>query len=909
MSRHYKTFAPRANRFEAQILDNEEEEKKYEQISSQDAKISLAKTEVTNIKQELFRNRAFNKVEKGLSVIRFTDRGPHILTLNKTLEELGYKAPGNNTLFWNETKTSLINFQRDHGIKASGILDAKTLLKIDKALEKIKDKKPEKVDKGNTLSAKLEISKTNETKDPNSKTYTIIVAKNQKFKGKLIQTDEELNRFAEHKMGLTRHLVWKPEYTVEYIKGLVANGGTVKYEISPKTNSIEKETEELSSVKKQFIKDPTSTAYYVQNTRILDLLKQLSDEEIADYNSKTSEETTNLATIEASLKAYIEKRDKNRRDKDELETVKTKLYGLENLYEEYKDYMQLLADVKYFILTKAGKEFESKLTESLNKNGFKSISEFESFIKRYEAGFEKETVNIGVEILQRYKHTLYEEEKKLNDDVFLEKLLEGITKSGAKQNFRDANYADNGASGMAIDDNPNQQARDLKKEMEFKAKQKEAQGNSAIQSLSVHTPLVSDDGFDKKAFAKITDKKTLRIYLQNYIASQRRKTDDVISNIEQNPEHVYELDKLYKISYAKQNIKEGSIYDKIITTKYTDLKDLKILLNICEGVFAAALIAATWGAATPVVIAGSVTSLAISIDAAYESISEYKKNREFHDVGLLSDDPSLVWVVVAIAGVALDAGALSQVLKSAKPIATAAKAFNEAEDGTKAIAKLEGDLAKIEGLSANVRANIVKQAELETKLKLAMHEARVQMATANMGINVNALPQLTRAAYYGLKKGAIDFENFVLQLKVMKIIDNFEHLSAEEKLILKQAFENGKAINALDETINWSAKSEKTFGHAFTRHGKKNLKRLIDRARGEKTPQGLWTNDDEAAEIIKMNWMSLKEGENIIDIPKGLGKVIMPDGTIIENITKALVIKNKKGATNLLNTAYPKIIE
>jgi hypothetical protein len=58
-----------------------------------------------------------------------------------------------------------------------------------------------------------------------------------------------------------------------------------------------------------------------------------------------------------------------------------------------------------------------------------------------------------------------------------------------------------------------------------------------------------------------------------------------------------------------------------------------------------------------------------------------------------------------------------------------------------------------------------------------------------------------------------------------------------------------------------------------------------------------------------MNWRNLKEGENTIDIPLGLGKVIMPDGTIIENVTKALVIKNGEGATNLIKTAYPKIIE
>jgi hypothetical protein len=38
-----------------------------------------------------------------------------------------------------------------------------------------------------------------------------------------------------------------------------------------------------------------------------------------------------------------------------------------------------------------------------------------------------------------------------------------------------------------------------------------------------------------------------------------------------------------------------------------------------------------------------------------------------------------------------------------------------------------------------------------------------------------------------------------------------------------------------------------------------------------------------------------------------MGQVINPDGTIVE-ATKAIVVKNADGATNLLTTAYPKII-
>ncbi|MFY7813754.1 MAG: peptidoglycan-binding domain-containing protein [Chryseobacterium taeanense] len=841
--------------------------------------------------------------------IKFLDKGPHVLILHKALNKLGYKAVGNGSSFWKETKTALINFQQKNNITATGIFNRETLLKMDEVLVKGKDKKPK-----NNINGLQEASsepKTSKSVDDDSVVYTIVVAKNQKHNGKLIQTDEDLNHFAEQQMKLTRHLKWEPKFTDEKVKDIVAKGGSVNYRISAKEHTIEKETEALSPGKKQFIRNPTSAADYIQNTRILDLLKQLSEEEIADYKSKVSQETDNLTAIEESLKAYIKERDKKLKNRDELESVKTKLYGLEELYDQYIKYLGIspttnIGSIKEPIIVDNPMHSlaEKQLTEAMKANGFASIKEFEDYIRRYENAFETETVHIGVEMLQRYKHTLYQEEKKLNDTIFLDRLSQSIIKSGAKENYETGTSIKNSSKkvlehGISYTD---QQEYSL-------GQSKINNANKSISLLSSQTPLVNDPDFDKEEFAEISNRTDLKTFLNEYITSQNEKVDNVISNIRENPEHIYELDNLFKDSYKKQHIEKGSIYDRIITAKYDRLKGLEILLAICEGIFALALIVVTWGAATPVVIAGGALSLAVSIDVAYNTIKEYKDNKEFHDVGLLSDDPSLVWVVVAIAGVALDAAALGAVLKSAKPIAAAGKAFNEAEDTTNAIAKLESDLAKIEGLEERVQQNIVRQAKVEANLKSAMQEARLEIFTANMMVNPNALPKLTKVAYYAIKKGIIDFENFLLQLKAMKIIDTFEHLSAEEKLILKQAFEDGKAIKVLDETINWSAKSKPTFGHTFLEHGKKELKPLLDKAKTKKTPQGLWTNDEQAAEIIKMNWMNLKEGENTIDIPQGLGKVIMPDGSIIENVTKALVIKNSDGATNLIKTAYPKIIE
>ncbi|RTZ49451.1 hypothetical protein EJ377_02040 [Chryseobacterium arthrosphaerae] len=83
-------------------------------------------------------------------------------------------------------------------------------------------------------------------------------------------------------------------------------------------------------------------------------------------------------------------------------------------------------------------------------NGFASIEEFQTYITRYEIAFETETVRIGVGMLQQYKHNLYEEEKRLNDDALLNGLLQGITKSGAKQNFEDAERAERAAEFLPI---------------------------------------------------------------------------------------------------------------------------------------------------------------------------------------------------------------------------------------------------------------------------------------------------------------------------------------------------------------------------------------------------------------------------------------------------------------------------
>ncbi|MGO4759014.1 hypothetical protein AB4212_62145, partial [Streptomyces sp. 2MCAF27] len=83
--------------------------------------------------------------------------------------------------------------------------------------------------------------------------------------------------------------------------------------------------------------------------------------------------------------------------------------------------------------------------------------------------------------------------------------------------------------------------------------------------------------------------------------------------------------------------------------------------------------------------------------------------------------------------------------------------------------------------------------------------------------------------------------------------------------------------------INWSAKSTKTFGHTFKTHGKGHtLEQMADRARGKGKPQGQWLDDKTAAELMRREHrpgLTKAEEAYVVEIPKGLGRVVFEDGT------------------------------
>ncbi|GAA1941544.1 hypothetical protein GCM10009754_06100 [Amycolatopsis minnesotensis] len=111
------------------------------------------------------------------------------------------------------------------------------------------------------------------------------------------------------------------------------------------------------------------------------------------------------------------------------------------------------------------------------------------------------------------------------------------------------------------------------------------------------------------------------------------------------------------------------------------------------------------------------------------------------------------------------------------------------------------------------------------------------------------------------------------------------------------------ATSSENPCIKWTKTSRPTFGHTFTVHqaGAKNTKKLIDRARAG-TPQGQWLDDDAAVEFLKNAYRPGFQ-VTVVEIPKGLGQVIMPDGSMV-SAGHALLVPALNG---LYKTAYPYI--
>lgn len=631
---------------------------------------------------------------------------------------------------------------------------------------------------------------------------------------------------------------------------------------------------------------------YAEYAPVLELLNQFTATDFLDYLSKVEAETTDLLELQRSLEYYLKSKRERETEANDREKIKTKLYGLESLYIAYKNYRRGEPTTEtddYGVshtVYMPDEDARVSLEANLQANGFTGIDEFAQYIKDYEAAFEKETVRIADDYLDRYEHVLYEEEKKYLNEALLNQILSEINASGARTRYKEAKDIEM-SRPLNFDE---YQEYDPDDDISTRARWEREAGNNLVKALPSAGPLLQEPNFDYEKFASNTTTDGLKSFMLEYIRSKRESVLETRENIRDNSEHVYELDKLLAASIQMQGIVPGSIYDMIIQDKLSRMMADKIFKAVVMIIIAIALVIASFGTLTPVVVTAGLLSAGISIYGVYEAAEDYKKKNAGHEVGLLTEDPSLIWVMLAIAGAALDLAALTAVFKAAKPIAAATTAFDASEKTADDIVKLQDDLNAIAGLSEQIKKGIIAAAEAKAQAKLMIQS----MFKVGNKLYIQIVPggaefaKLVAAAYYYAKAGVITFENFILELKAAKLIDDFTKLTGGEKLVMKDAFEKGQLLKNADPSItgavdkaiaenNFAKLEELISGRVFKESGE-TFENWVKNFKTQTNPK---------ANLDNGKFEKFVTGDDIQYEITGGGDKIWADG--VDNTSKALV--------------------
>lgn len=115
------------------------------------------------------------------------------------------------------------------------------------------------------------------------------------------------------------------------------------------------------------------------------------------------------------------------------------------------------------------------------------------------------------------------------------------------------------------------------------------------------------------------------------------------------------------------------------------------------------------------------------------------------------------------------------------------------------------------------------------------------------------------------------------------------------------AIQGGAAKVGGASGLKWgNPKSTPTYGHTFSEHGAQNTKGLVGEAGGTGRAQGQWLNNDAAAKFLAEQRPKLN-GPASVRIPRGLGRVVNPDGSF-SPASRATLVPSANGG---FRTAYP----
>jgi hypothetical protein len=575
-------------------------------------------------------------------------------------------------------------------------------------------------------------------------------------------------------------------------------------------------------------------ADYDQLFRVAKKIEALPPGAAADYASKITGTTADLAAFEAALDGYRAELDTREQDNTERSSVQNKLLGLEEVYKLYKRYVQAttaeqvspgVTATKRLVKALGGEaetadDLKQQLEQQLSRHGFASIAELASYISRFVAAFEEGAARITLDILAKYTGKLYKESQRYQDPAVIKDLhgkLGGFRTQHQEFERNARLWNDHANTAHAdhergrrpghgqIDPRPPTAEQAAAGE---RAKAAKASAEAQIKDLSKEYPIFAEDDLpidkrlDKVKLAQ-ADESTLAGVLQAHVAERTQVVTQAREQLQGKHALVYKMDKLMPTFYAEMDIQPGSIHDEIIKDKMRDDAIAKIVGGVLLAIVAVALTVVSLGTATPAVVAAgaAIGAAGLGTYMAYEEYKQYTAEHAMADAGF-ADDPSVIWLVLAIAGVGMDMAVAVRAVRALAPAAKALEAGGELADFTKAVEALEKS-KQLERTAAEAaaRAAAARRSYQAAKGELGDALGKVYSFPGPL-VDPDVYRAVVKMATAKLREGGHSLSAFVADIRAARLAAKLGELTPEELAKVKQAWaeaEIREAIAALPE--------------------------------------------------------------------------------------------------------------
>jgi hypothetical protein len=283
--------------------------------------------------------------------------------------------------------------------------------------------------------------------------------------------------------------------------------------------------------------------------------------------------------------------------------------------------------------------------------------------------------------------------------------------------------------------------------------------------------------------------------IQAHIAERNQVVVQARAQLEGKHALVYKLNKLMPTYYAAMDLQPGSIHDEIIKDKVHDDAIAKIAGGVLLAIAAIALTVVSLGAATPAVVAAgaSIGAAGLSTYMAYEEYKAYTAEHAMAEAGF-ADDPSMLWLVLAIAGAGVDMAVAVRAVRALAPAAKALEAGGELADFTKAVKALEeSQQLEREAALAASRAAAARRSYQAARGELGAALGKAYSFPGPL-VDPDVYRAVVKMAIAKIREGGRSLAAFVADIKAARAAAKLGELTPEELAKVKLAWEEAETI-------------------------------------------------------------------------------------------------------------------